>query len=146
MRNISVISVCAASVISMLVSTTASSEKVAPTFPVYHPTIRIPTELTREDTANLCKDCQEENVNSSVRSHIQARRYPIVSPASPRTSVLFSWLDLDSEASWMTAWQKNLGLQNLFNNIVKEILNSILRSLGWILLGVFVYGDVGAFL
>ena len=37
-------------------------------------------------------------------------------------------LSLEPEASWLKAIQKNLENQNLYNNIVKELLNGILRK------------------
>ena len=37
-------------------------------------------------------------------------------------------LSLQPEASWLKAIYKNLSNQNLYNNIVKELLNGILRE------------------
>ena len=34
---------------------------------------------------------------------------------------------LDPEASWLTAIKKNLANQSLYNNVVKELLNGLLR-------------------
>ena len=35
---------------------------------------------------------------------------------------------LQPEASWLTAIYKNLANQSLYNNVVKEILNGVLRN------------------
>ena len=35
---------------------------------------------------------------------------------------------LDPEASWLTAIKKNLANQSLYNNVVKELLNGLLRD------------------
>ena len=35
---------------------------------------------------------------------------------------------LQPEASWITAISKNLANQSLYNNVVKEILNGVLRN------------------
>ena len=41
---------------------------------------------------------------------------------------------------WKSAWEKNLGQQNLLNNVVKEILNAFSRILGWVALDLAFYG------
>merc|ERR1712062_606823 len=47
---------------------------------------------------------------------------------------------LKPEANWLTAINKNLANQSLYNNVVKEILNGFLRSIGWIVLSLVLYG------
>ena len=36
--------------------------------------------------------------------------------------------ELQPEASWLAAIQKNVANQSLYNNVVKEILNGVLRN------------------
>lgn len=45
-------------------------------------------------------------------------------------------IQLDPEADWKAAWEKNLQRQTLYNNIVKEVFNSFTRMLGWHLISV----------
>ena len=45
-------------------------------------------------------------------------------------------IELDPEADWTAAWEKNLQRQTLYNNIVKEVFNSFTRMLGWHLISV----------
>ena len=43
---------------------------------------------------------------------------------------------LEPEASWQTALTSNLSQQKLYNNVVKELLNGLIRSFSWILLSL----------
>ena len=45
-------------------------------------------------------------------------------------------IELDPDADWKAAWEKNLQRQTLYNNIVKEVFNSFTRILGWHLISV----------
>ena len=45
-------------------------------------------------------------------------------------------IDLNPDADWAAAWEKNLHRQTLYNNIVKEVFNSFTRILGWHLISV----------
>ena len=54
---------------------------------------------------------------------------PLLSPASEERTV--KDIQLNAEADWGSAWEKNLHRQTLYNNIVKEVFNSFTRILGW---------------
>ncbi|XP_023349497.1 uncharacterized protein LOC111718199 [Eurytemora carolleeae] len=67
--------------------------------------------------------------------------------AQDRTMELreLSQVELNAEASWLAAIKKNIALQSLYSNVIKELLNSVTRSAGWMLFGLVLYGDIGAF-
>lgn len=46
----------------------------------------------------------------------------------------------DNDNVWILAFEKNFGQQNLFNNMVKEALNTVVRNIGWMALNLFFYG------
>ena len=48
-------------------------------------------------------------------------------------------IQLDADADWTAAWEKNLDRQTLYNNIVKEVFNSFTRILGWHFISVVLY-------
>ena len=56
-----------------------------------------------------------------------------LSPPSPRIE---RTVTLDSEADWRKAVEKNLARQNLYNNVVKEVFNSLTRIVGWTLISL----------
>ena len=76
--------------------------------------------------------------------HFQALKNYMVSPfLSPlpdnqrgREEKTIAGIELDPEADWTAAWEKNLQRQTLYNNIVKEVFNSFTRILGWHLISV----------
>ena len=41
---------------------------------------------------------------------------------------------------WRRAWNRNLREQAIMNNIIKEIMNMIIRNIGWIALDIYLYG------
>ena len=43
---------------------------------------------------------------------------------------------LASDADWTLAVEKNLARQTLYNNVVKEVFNSLTRIIGWSLISV----------
>merc|ERR1711885_15912 len=51
-------------------------------------------------------------------------------------------VDLDSEADWNAALTKNVSRQNLYNNIIKEVFNSMTRIIGWALIALVLYGNL----
>ena len=54
-------------------------------------------------------------------------------PARDRT-IPESSVSLIPDANWKDAWEKNLSRQTLYNNIVKEVFNSLTRIIGWSLI------------
>merc|ERR1712209_143637 len=51
-------------------------------------------------------------------------------------------VDLDSEADWNAALTKNVSRQTLYNNIIKEVFNSMTRIIGWALIALVLYGNL----
>merc|ERR1711923_142499 len=49
-------------------------------------------------------------------------------------------VSLDPEADWQAAVEKNLARQNLYNNVIKEVFNSLTRIIGWTLISLALYG------
>ena len=41
---------------------------------------------------------------------------------------------------WALAWNKNLNEQAIFNNMIKEVMNMIIRNIGWTFLDIMLYG------
>ena len=71
----------------------------------------------------------------------------LYSPASPHQDRdiqerTLSEIELDPEADWKKAWEKNLERQTLYNNIVKEVFNSFTRIIGWHLISMVSQCDV----
>ena len=55
-------------------------------------------------------------------------------PAAQDKTLPAGPVSLEDEANWLVAWQKNLSRQSLYNNIVKEVFNSMTRIIGWALI------------
>ena len=55
-------------------------------------------------------------------------------PAAQDKTLPAGAVSLEDEANWLVAWQKNLSRQSLYNNIVKEVFNSMTRIIGWALI------------
>merc|ERR1711962_456689 len=51
-------------------------------------------------------------------------------------------VELQPEADWNEAIEKNLARQNLYNNIVKEVFNSLTRMMGWSFIALVLYGSL----
>jgi len=51
-------------------------------------------------------------------------------------------VELQPEADWNAALTKNVARQNLYNNIIKEVFNSMTRIMGWSLIALVLYGNL----
>merc|ERR1719286_91673 len=60
-------------------------------------------------------------------------------PAQDRT---LPGVELDPEAEWNAALTKNVARQTLYNNIIKEVFNSMTRIIGWALIALVLYGNL----
>merc|ERR1712223_316398 len=62
--------------------------------------------------------------------------------ATHHTGKTVAGVDLDSEADWNAALTKNVSRQTLYNNIIKEVFNSMTRIIGWALIALVLYGNL----
>merc|ERR1712183_406245 len=60
-------------------------------------------------------------------------------PAQDRT---LPGVELDPGADWNDALTKNVARQTLYNNIIKEVFNSMTRIIGWALIALVLYGNL----
>jgi len=72
-------------------------------------------------------------------SFVSAFSWPHWGPAQDRT---LPGVELDSEADWNGALTKNVSRQTLYNNIIKEVFNSMTRIIGWALIALVLYGNL----
>jgi len=68
-----------------------------------------------------------------------ALSWPHWGPAQDRT---LPGVELDPEAEWNAALTKNVARQTLYNNIIKEVFNSMTRIIGWALIALVLYGNL----
>merc|ERR1719419_677677 len=73
--------------------------------------------------------------------------WPKLITTNPKSSVpeftdpqLERTVELSPEADWQEAVEKNLARQNLYNNVIKEIFNSLTRIVGWAIISMAIYG------
>merc|ERR1712014_274911 len=70
----------------------------------------------------------------SITSNRKSSVPEFTDPQVERTVVL------SPEADWQEAVEKNLARQNLYNNVIKEIFNSLTRIVGWAIISMAIYG------
>ena len=75
---------------------------------------------------------QRINIDAFIHFHIYVTMSGLP-PAQDKTLPAGA-VSLEDEANWLVAWQKNLSRQSLYNNIVKEVFNSMTRIIGWALI------------
>ena len=56
--------------------------------------------------------------------------------SSPTHPSIDRTVSLEPEADWQKAVEKNLARQNLYNNVIKEVFNSLTRIIGWTLISL----------
>ena len=66
--------------------------------------------------------------------HPQKSLVNLITPTSNKRTLPGSSVTLEPDANWLEAWEKNLSRQTLYNNIVKEVFNSMTRIIGWALI------------
>eukprot|EP00088_Acartia_fossae_P019945 TRINITY_DN21679_c0_g1_i1.p1 TRINITY_DN21679_c0_g1~~TRINITY_DN21679_c0_g1_i1.p1 ORF type:complete len:143 (+),score=33.55 TRINITY_DN21679_c0_g1_i1:45-473(+) len=52
---------------------------------------------------------------------------------------------LEREASWKKAIEEHLPMSALYAFIIKDMINGLLRPVGWIVFGLLIYGDITLF-
>merc|ERR1712083_298596 len=67
-------------------------------------------------------------------------RIPLHHPHIDRTVSVEKIVELDPEADWKTAVEKNLANQSLYNNAINEVFNGLTRIIGWTLIVLVLYG------